>query len=76
GVRSRRASGAPQGAPRLGELSRRDAVGVLCSPFVERHAPVADYLRRETGFSHAQRKELVKEVAVRCPEIESKCKTL
>ncbi|KAJ6625281.1 hypothetical protein B0H10DRAFT_1942552 [Mycena sp. CBHHK59/15] len=63
-------------ALRLGELSRCDAVGVLCSPFVERHAPVADYLRRETGFSHAQRKELVKEVAVRCPEIESRGKTL
>ncbi|KAJ6625296.1 hypothetical protein B0H10DRAFT_2315135 [Mycena sp. CBHHK59/15] len=63
-------------ALRLGELSRRDAVGVLCSPFVERYAPVADYLRRETGFSHAQLKELVEEVAMRCPEIEGEGKTL
>ncbi|KAJ6610681.1 hypothetical protein B0H10DRAFT_1953607 [Mycena sp. CBHHK59/15] len=51
-------------ALRLGKLSRCDAVGVLCSPFVEWHALVAEYLRHDAGFSHAQLRELVEEVAV------------
>ncbi|KAJ6625326.1 hypothetical protein B0H10DRAFT_1942588 [Mycena sp. CBHHK59/15] len=71
GVRCRRASGEPQGAhccvtPRRAPAARRGRRAVLAVSQAAR-------ARRgvETGFSHA-----LKELTVRCPEIESKGKTL
>ncbi|KAJ7288304.1 hypothetical protein C8J57DRAFT_1047482, partial [Mycena rebaudengoi] len=63
-------------ALRMGPLTRRDAVGLMCSPFLERSVSLIEYLKREGGWTHADVRSLVEEVAVRCLEIECKGKTL
>jgi hypothetical protein len=72
---------------RLGPLSLKDAADVLTSAFVEKHAPMFEYLRREGVASelpgaatrkvtHGDLRTLAEDVAVRCLTLESKGKTL
>ncbi|KAJ7044120.1 hypothetical protein C8F04DRAFT_1389517 [Mycena alexandri] len=72
---------------RLGPLSIKDAADVLLSAFVEKHAPLIEYMRREgvaSGESAegtrkptpAELRTLAEEVAVRCLTRESKGRTL
>lgn len=51
-------------------------MGLMCSPFLERSVSLIEYLKREGGWTHADVRSLVEEVAVRCLEIECKGKTL
>ncbi|KAJ6584983.1 hypothetical protein B0H19DRAFT_1107570 [Mycena capillaripes] len=72
---------------RLGPLTLKDAADVLLSAFVEKHAPMLEYLRREGIASEtdstttrkvtsSELRTLAEDVAVRCLTHESKGKTL
>ncbi|KAJ7109731.1 hypothetical protein C8R43DRAFT_1079587 [Mycena crocata] len=72
-------------ALRLGPFTLKDAEEVLVSAFVEKHTPVADYLRREgvpaedggmRKVTHGELRTLAENVAVRCLTHDSKGKTL